>query len=102
ANLVSNARHHGELGETIEVRAFAHEEGPMLQVSNVAPEIPAEVSEALFKPFKPTSVNNPRNQGGMGLGLYIAHQIVMEHGGDLRYRFDAPRVVFTMMLRAPT
>jgi len=100
-NLVSNARHHGQVGEAIEVRAFTDEQGPTLQVSNVAPEIPPEVAEALFKPFKPTSLNNPRNRGGMGLGLYIAHQIVMEHGGDLRYHYASPRVVFTLQLRAP-
>ncbi len=98
ANLVSNARHHGAMGEPILLQAVSQDERALLRVRNIAPRITQEVAETLFKPFKPTSLNNPRNRGGMGLGLYIAHQIVTEHGGDLSYHFDEPHVVFTMAL----
>ena len=98
ANLVSNARHHGALGEPIHLQVLRQDERALLRVRNVAPRIPTEVAETLFKPFKSTSVNNPRNRGSMGLGLYIAHQIVTGHGGELSYHFDEPHVVFSMSL----
>ncbi len=98
ANLVSNARHHGAVGEPVQLRAYCLDDRVLLQVRNVADEIPPELAETLFKPFKTVSPNNPRNRGGMGLGLYIAHQIVTGHGGTLDYRFEGPHVVFTMAL----
>jgi len=52
----------------------------------------------LFNPFKRASLNNPRNRTGMGLGLYIAQQIVREHHGDIAYRHDGNEVIFSVRL----
>ena len=56
------------------------------------------VADKLFDPFKHTSLNNARNRSGVGLGLYIAHQIARGHGGRLSYHYEAPQVVFTVRL----
>lgn len=101
ANLVSNARHHGQVGQPIDVRAASSPRGQVVEVRNVAPEIPADVAEDLFKPFKATSVGNARNRSGMGLGLYIAHQIMLGHGGTIVYTYETPHVVFSMTLPLP-
>ncbi len=101
ANLISNARHHGQVGHPIEVIAFSTPRGQIVQVRNVAPEIPAEIAGDLFKPFKATSLGNTRNRNGMGLGLYIAHQIVLGHGGSITYVHEAPQVVFSITLPLP-
>lgn len=98
ANLLSNARHHGQVGEPIDVRAFTTPHGHVIEVRNVAPEIPADVAADLFKPFKVSSLGNARNRSGMGLGLYIAHQIALGHGGSIEYAYEAPQVVFRMRL----
>jgi signal transduction histidine kinase len=81
ANLLSNARHHG----TGNIRVSAHEEDGMAVVSitNSAPPIPDHIVAALFDPFKRQSAENERNRTGMGLGLYIAHQVVRGHQGTL-------------------
>jgi light-regulated signal transduction histidine kinase (bacteriophytochrome) len=81
ANLLSNARHHG-LGR---IAVAAREEGGMAVVSitNNAPPIPDDILVALFDPFKRQSAANERNRTGMGLGLYIAHQVVRGHQGTL-------------------
>lgn len=98
SNLLSNARHHGEPGKPIGVCLKRSERQAVLEVSNVGKPIPADIAASLFNPFKRTSLNNPRNRTGLGLGLYIAQQIVREHRGELAYRYEDERVVFEVRL----
>jgi light-regulated signal transduction histidine kinase (bacteriophytochrome) len=102
SNLLSNARHHGEPNQPIEVRLHCTEGEAVIDVANSSAPIPHDVESGMFNPFKRSSLNNPRNRTGMGLGLYIAQQIVREHKGEIVYRHEAGagngRVVFTMRL----
>ena len=98
SNLLSNARHHGEPGKPIGVCLSRRDGQAVIEVSNVGKSIPPEVAATLFNPFKRTSLNNPRNRTGMGLGLYIAQQIVREHRGEIRYRHEDDRVIFEVRL----
>lgn len=50
-------------------------------VADSGPGVPAEVVEVLFKPFSST-----KGEGGTGLGLYLARQVVRAHGGVLELR----------------
>ncbi|WPB56023.1 ATP-binding protein [Xylophilus sp. GOD-11R] len=97
-NLVGNARHHGTPGAPVVVRMRAQGDAVELQVRNLGDRIPAEFAGTLFNPFKRQSLGNERNRTGLGLGLYIAHQIVQGHGGSIDYSFDEPQVVFTVRL----
>jgi signal transduction histidine kinase len=102
SNLLSNARHHGEPNQPIEVRLWVDAGQAVVNVANAAAPIPQEIEAGLFNPFKRSSLNNPRNRTGMGLGLYIAQQIAREHQGDIGYRHEEidanGRVVFTVRL----
>ncbi|GAA0740102.1 ATP-binding protein [Ideonella azotifigens] len=98
ANLLGNARHHGEPGRPIVLEVSGPDDKVRLEVRNVAPPIPQDISDSLFDPFKVSSMRNPRNRQGLGLGLYIAHEVVRSHGGLLHYVHRAPEVVFTMEL----
>jgi signal transduction histidine kinase len=44
--------------------------------------IPVEDLERIFGRFERTAVS--RNYGGLGLGLFIAHQIIEQHAGSIR------------------
>lgn len=97
-NLLSNARNHGVIGEAIWVGLALESTRVVLRVSNMAPPITDAAMGTLFDPFKPRSVGNVRNPGGLGLGLYIASEIAKGHGGKLDYSHDGIRVTFTVTL----
>ncbi|MBC5782162.1 GAF domain-containing protein [Ramlibacter sp. USB13] len=99
-NLLSNARHHGEAGKRVAVHLAQQGGEVLLSVRNVAAPIPEEAVAQLFTPYKRQSVGNARNKGGLGLGLYIAHEIARGHGGSLEYAYEAPDVVFTVRFPA--
>ncbi|WP_020654940.1 ATP-binding protein [Massilia niastensis] len=101
SNLLSNARHHGEAGQPIRVCLKKQDQQVVIEVSNAGAPIADEIVPTLFNPFKRGSLNNPRNRTGMGLGLYIAQQIVREHQGEISYRYDSGRVVFAVRLPLP-
>ena len=98
SNLLSNARHHGDPNQPILVRVALHPGRALLEISNAGAPIPPETEAVLFNPFKRSSMNNPRNRTGMGLGLYIAQQIVREHRGEIGYRHEDERVIFEVRL----
>jgi chemotaxis family two-component system sensor kinase Cph1 len=98
SNLLSNARHHGEPGRPIAVRAAVDGQHAVIDVANHGAPIAPESVPTLFNPFKRSSLHNPRNRTGMGLGLYIALQIVREHKGELQYRHEDGKVIFSVRL----
>jgi len=51
-----------------------------LEVTDTGKGIPPDVEKRLFDPFFTTK------EGGNGLGLSIAAQIVQKHGGELQYQ----------------
>ena len=82
ANLLDNALKFGRTRVIVEVRR----EGDTirLSVADDGPGVPAAERRSVLLPFhRLEAVRNPEH-GGVGLGLAIAHQIVVAHGGALR------------------
>ncbi len=98
SNLLSNARHHGEVGAPIHVTLEVDGGWAKFDVANKSAPIPDELATTLFNPFKRTSLHNPQNRSGMGLGLYIVASIVREHAGEIVYRYENGLVVFSVRL----
>jgi light-regulated signal transduction histidine kinase (bacteriophytochrome) len=96
SNLLSNARHHGD--GVIDLVLAGQGADAVLRVGNPSPPIPADLEPTLFDPFKRKSFGNERNPGGMGLGLFIAAQIVSAHGGRIAYSADTGWVWFEVNL----
>jgi chemotaxis family two-component system sensor kinase Cph1 len=100
--LLSNARHHGHVGHPIRVALHVDAGWATLDVANKGTPIAEELASTLFNPFKRTSLHNPQNRTGMGLGLYIVASIVREHEGEISYRHEdgqvSGQVVFSVRL----
>jgi signal transduction histidine kinase len=81
SNLLSNAVTHGSKESAIEVHAFVEQGDLVLSVLNHGTVIPDALLSLLFQPF--TRSEGGRRGEGLGLGLYIASQIVEGHAGTL-------------------
>jgi PAS domain S-box-containing protein len=80
SNLVGNALEHGDHGRAVEVSLEASPRGVELEVRSSGAPIPAELLPTIFDPFR----RGGRTTGkGLGLGLFIARQIVAAHGGTI-------------------
>ncbi|KNE25478.1 MULTISPECIES: ATP-binding protein [Achromobacter] len=97
-NLMSNARQHGAPRQPILVQAHERGDDIELRVINHGAPIAPEVLAHLFSPFKPESLGQSRNRNGLGLGLYIAEQVVRGHDGEISVACRDGLVIFTVRL----
>jgi signal transduction histidine kinase len=84
SNLVSNAIHYGLQTAPVTVDADVAGERARVSVHNDGPPIPDALRVALFDPFRrgERDCHLPQT-AGLGLGLYITHELVTAHGGQI-------------------
>jgi len=81
-NLVSNAR---GFADRVEVRLEFQDRSLRITVEDNGPGIPEVLREEALRPFTRLEVaRDPNRGGGVGLGLSIAADIALSHGGALR------------------
>lgn len=94
SNLVGNALERAPAGAAVEVRAAGAADTLALTVRNEGPVIPGEMLATLFDPYR-----RGDRRGSIGLGLFIANEIVRAHGGDISVTSDhADGTCFTVRL----
>ncbi|WP_426751475.1 PAS domain-containing sensor histidine kinase [Myxococcus sp. Y35] len=96
-NLLSNALKYGA-GKPIHVSLRAEDGMALLTVRDQGIGIATEALPHIFDRFM--RAVSGRNYGGLGLGLYITHQVVTAHGGDIRVD-SAPGQGSTFSVRLP-
>lgn len=82
-NLLTNALRYTPEGGSISVTLCRKGESALLSVADTGPGIPEEALPRIFERFYRADKARSRNSGGVGLGLAIARQLAMAHGGDL-------------------
>ncbi|WP_170162320.1 ATP-binding protein [Caldimonas tepidiphila] len=86
SNLVSNAIHHGQPEKPVTVVVCGDADAVTVSVHNEGPPIAVQARKTLFEPLKRASLQAGESRegaSGLGLGLYIARQIAVAHGGSI-------------------
>lgn len=99
SNLVANALQHGGEATPVEVIARGEESDVFLAVRNQGLPIASAALPTIFDPFVRAPEGAAKHRRGVGLGLYIARQIVIAHGGSIVVTSDETTgTVFTVRL----
>jgi signal transduction histidine kinase len=96
-NLLANAIKYGA-GKPIDVIVRADGRDAEVAVIDGGPGIPEEDLQRIFGRFERAS--SMRNYGGLGLGLYVARQIIEAHGGSVSAR-NLPKRGARFVVRLP-
>ena len=98
SNLLSNALTYGSVDQPVRVQAVSGAGSFELSVANAGEPIPPEALQRLFQPFYRSAVLHDRE--GLGLGLYISHEIATAHGGTLGVKSTQEETRFTFRMPA--
>ncbi|HEX8477889.1 MAG TPA: HAMP domain-containing sensor histidine kinase [Telluria sp.] len=102
SNLLNNAAQYRSDAQPVVIDAQGSKKEWIVTVTNFGSEIPAEAQRAIFDPLVQLSVSS--NQKGpaatsLGLGLFIAREITVAHGGTIGVASSARTgTVFTVRL----
>ncbi len=77
-NLIGNALEAMPEGGEVRLSASVAEGWALVEVKDTGPGIAPEIRSRLFQPFVSAGKRN-----GLGLGLALSRQTVLEHGGDM-------------------
>ena len=83
-NLLANAITYAPHSPRIQVRLYRNGNEAVVEVLDTGPEILAADLPHIFARFYQSASSEEKpSRRGLGLGLYIAHELVAEHGGRL-------------------
>ena len=98
-NLLENARKYNRNGGSIRVRARSKDGEIHLEVGNTGPPIPPDAQSHIFERFRRAATGS--GVAGHGLGLNLARELALLHGGDLKLvRSENDWTEFELRLRA--
>jgi PAS domain S-box-containing protein len=90
SNLVGNAILHGDPKMPVTIEARSERDAVVAEVHNWGEPIPEAIQGTLFNPFRRGERESRTSKTtGLGLGLYISHEVVTAHGGEMDFRSNA-------------
>lgn len=98
SNLIDNGCKYG--GEVC-IGLVDEPERLVIDIRDNGPGIPTGDTERAFAPFQRLETSRNRETGGTGLGLTIARDVVVGHGGDIRLVNDEKGFVVRVELPRP-
>jgi signal transduction histidine kinase len=103
-NLLSNALKFTPSGGHVDVSVVETGEAYLVAVEDDGPGFPPDKAEKLFERFYQLDMAGTRQHGGTGIGLALAREIVLLHGGAIEARSEGEGrgSRFTVALRKGT
>ena len=96
--LLTNACKFSPLGERITITAQLKSNNFQLQMTNSGVEIPADELPRIFDKFYRIPSNDPKKQGGTGLGLALVQKLIKHLGGSIKVESRSNFTCFTIEL----
>ena len=99
-NLVLNAVKYGAADTPVRVAVSGGDSDVRFEVRNTGPVIAQSILDRIFDPLMraPEHEHRGPGDGSLGLGLYIAHEIVRAHRGKIEARSENTETVFAVRL----
>jgi signal transduction histidine kinase len=104
ANLLDNALKYSPRNTPVQLSTHVQgAETVLIEVHNQGVPIPEHLQPLLFEPFRRGEATDEMARTSLGLGLYIAHDIVRAHGGTLTVHSTAEEgTTFRVHLSRPS
>ncbi|HEY6556288.1 MAG TPA: HAMP domain-containing sensor histidine kinase [Polyangiaceae bacterium] len=96
SNIAGNAVSHAAPGTPILIHVYDDGDTVGAEITNQGKCIPPDLLPVIFEPFRGS--NATERVGHLGLGLYIADQIALSHGGSIAVRSAGGVTTFTLRL----
>ena len=93
-NLVDNAIKYSPNGSTINISIYKSYLNYNLDIENEWKDLSEETLPKIFERFY--RGKNSVSKDGLGLGLFIAREIIEKHGGNIRASLDNNRIKFSV------
>ena len=93
-NLVDNAIKYSPNGSTINISVYKSCLNYNLDIENECKDLAEETLPKIFERFYRGA--NSVSKDGLGLGLFIAREIIEKHGGNIRASLDENRIKFSV------
>lgn len=91
-NLATNAIEAAGSGGVVTMTTLRAAESAIVEIGDTGRGPAAAVADSLFDPFVTTKPE------GVGLGLALARQVALDHGGSISWKREANRTVFRLEL----
>ena len=93
-NLVDNAIKYSPNGSTINISVYKSYLNYNLDIENECKDLSEETLPKIFERFY--RGKNSVSKDGLGLGLFIAREIIEKHGGNIKATLDNNRIKFSV------
>jgi len=90
SNILNNAAKYTLKSGTISLTAECQDERVVVRIRDNGPGIPASMLNDIFSAFRQVDSSLSRSHGGLGIGLWLARQIVELHGGSIVAHSEGP------------
>ena len=97
-NILGNAMFYSPENSSIHVAAQQQNDTLYISIRDFGPGVPDEELEEIFRAFYRIDTSRARTSGGVGLGLALARETAIQHGGNIVARNANPGLCVTVTL----